>query len=184
MVRQAGGSRGGADAARRATRQAPCPGDGRGACQERRGGLASARAAGADHAPIQRRVPRCLPRDCWRRRARVGRRLSTRRRRDSAHDGGRRRSFRHSRPAAAAAARFPARFWRDRAMMKACVMGWPIAHSLSPALHTYWLKAYGIDGDYTRQAVRPEELRAALTRLKTDDWRGCNLTIPHKEAAM
>jgi len=69
-------------------------------------------------------------------------------------------------------------------MMKACVMGWPIAHSLSPALHTYWLKAYGIDGDYTRQAVRPEELRAALTRLKTDDWRGCNLTIPHKEAAM
>ncbi|MGB8183292.1 MAG: shikimate dehydrogenase [Stellaceae bacterium] len=69
-------------------------------------------------------------------------------------------------------------------MMKACVMGWPIAHSLSPALHGYWLKVHGIDGEYTRQAVRPEELPAALARLKTDDWRGCNLTIPHKEAAM
>jgi shikimate dehydrogenase len=69
-------------------------------------------------------------------------------------------------------------------MMKACVMGWPIAHSLSPALHGYWLKARGIAGEYTRQAVRPEELPAALTRLKSDDWRGCNLTIPHKEAAM
>ncbi|HYL32695.1 MAG TPA: shikimate dehydrogenase [Stellaceae bacterium] len=69
-------------------------------------------------------------------------------------------------------------------MMKACVMGWPIAHSLSPALHGYWLKAHGIDGEYARQAVRPEELAAALARLKTGDWRGCNLTIPHKETAM
>ena len=69
-------------------------------------------------------------------------------------------------------------------MMKACVMGWPIAHSLSPALHGYWLKAHGIAGEYTRQAVRPEELPAALTRLKSDDWRGCNLTIPHKQAAL
>ncbi|HEV2264237.1 MAG TPA: shikimate dehydrogenase [Stellaceae bacterium] len=69
-------------------------------------------------------------------------------------------------------------------MMKACVMGWPIAHSLSPALHGYWLKAHGIAGEYTRLAVQPEALPAALARLKTDDWRGCNLTIPHKEAAL
>ena len=69
-------------------------------------------------------------------------------------------------------------------MMKACVMGWPIAHSLSPALHGYWLKAHGIAGEYMRLAVQPEALPAALARLKTDDWRGCNLTIPHKEAAL
>jgi len=69
-------------------------------------------------------------------------------------------------------------------MMKACVMGWPIAHSLSPALHGYWLKTHGIAGEYTRVAVPPADLPAALARLKTDDWRGCNLTIPHKEAAL
>jgi len=69
-------------------------------------------------------------------------------------------------------------------MMKACVMGWPIAHSLSPALHGFWLKAHGIAGEYTRLAVPPEDLPAALTRLKTEGWRGCNLTTPHKEAAL
>jgi len=69
-------------------------------------------------------------------------------------------------------------------MMKACVIGWPIAHSLSPALHGYWLKAHGIEGEYTRLAVAPTDLPAALTRLKAEGWRGCNLTIPHKEAAL
>lgn len=69
-------------------------------------------------------------------------------------------------------------------MMKACVMGWPIAHSLSPALHGYWLKAHGIAGEYTRLAVPPDDLPAALARLKAENWRGCNLTIPHKEAAL
>jgi shikimate dehydrogenase len=69
-------------------------------------------------------------------------------------------------------------------MMKACVMGWPVAHSLSPALHNYWLKRHGIAGEYTRQAVPPAELAAALQGLRAGDWRGCNLTIPHKEAAL
>ena len=69
-------------------------------------------------------------------------------------------------------------------MMKAGVMGWPVAHSLSPALHGAWLKQYGIDGKYTGLAVPPSELAAALQRLRTDGWRGCNLTIPHKEAAL
>lgn len=69
-------------------------------------------------------------------------------------------------------------------MMKACVMGWPVAHSLSPALHGYWLKAHGIAGEYTRVAVRPDDLPAALARLKNEAWRGCNLTIPLKETAI
>src|SRR5579875_2473033 len=69
-------------------------------------------------------------------------------------------------------------------MMRACVMGWPVAHSLSPAVHGYWLRHYRIDGAYTREAVRPEELAAALRRLRSEGWRGCNLTIPHKEAAL
>jgi len=69
-------------------------------------------------------------------------------------------------------------------MMKAGVMGWPVAHSLSPALHGYWLKQHGIDGDYVKFAVPPEKLPEALKTLAAEDWRGCNLTIPHKEAAV
>jgi len=69
-------------------------------------------------------------------------------------------------------------------MMKAGVMGWPVAHSLSPALHGYWLKQYGIDGDYVKFTVPPERLQTALKALAAEDWRGCNLTIPHKEAAV
>jgi len=69
-------------------------------------------------------------------------------------------------------------------MMKAGVMGWPVAHSLSPALHGYWLKQYGIDGDYVKFGVPPERLPTALKTLAAEDWRGCNLTIPHKEAAV
>jgi shikimate dehydrogenase len=64
------------------------------------------------------------------------------------------------------------------------VMGWPVAHSRSPALHGYWLKQYGIDGAYVPMAVRPENLRRALQSLPVLGFAGCNLTIPHKEEAM
>lgn len=64
------------------------------------------------------------------------------------------------------------------------VMGWPVAHSRSPALHGYWLKEYGIDGAYVPMPVRPENLRRALQALPLLGFAGCNLTIPHKEEAM
>ncbi|MDE2166138.1 MAG: shikimate dehydrogenase [Alphaproteobacteria bacterium] len=69
-------------------------------------------------------------------------------------------------------------------MMKVGVMGWPVAHSLSPALHGYWLKQHGIDADYVKCAVPPDKLAEALKTLVAEDWRGCNLTMPHKEAAI
>lgn len=69
-------------------------------------------------------------------------------------------------------------------MMRACVMGWPVAHSLSPALHTHWLRQYDIDGEYLKRAVPPAALPAALKSLASEGWRGCNLTIPHKETAL
>lgn len=69
-------------------------------------------------------------------------------------------------------------------MMKVGVMGWPVAHSLSPTLHGYWLRQHRIDADYVKCAVPPDKLPDALRALVTDDWRGCNLTIPHKEAAV
>ncbi len=64
------------------------------------------------------------------------------------------------------------------------IMGWPVAHSRSPALHGYWLKEHGIDGAYVPMAVRPENLRRALQALPVLGFAGCNLTIPHKEDAM
>lgn len=68
-------------------------------------------------------------------------------------------------------------------MKRACVIGWPIAHSRSPLIHTYWLKALGIDGTYTKQAVEPENVEHFLTSLAAQGYVGCNVTVPHKEAA-
>jgi len=64
------------------------------------------------------------------------------------------------------------------------VMGWPVAHSRSPALHGYWLQEYRIDGAYVPLPVRPENLRRALQALPLLGFAGCNITIPHKEAAL
>lgn len=68
-------------------------------------------------------------------------------------------------------------------MKKACVIGWPIEHSRSPLIHGYWLKRYGIDGTYTKVPVRPEDLQSFLQGLRTHGYEGCNVTVPHKEAA-
>jgi len=70
------------------------------------------------------------------------------------------------------------------ALKKAGVMGWPVAHSLSPALHEFWLKQYGIAGSYEALPVPPDKLAEALRMLKMRGFAGCNLTIPHKEAAL
>ena len=69
-------------------------------------------------------------------------------------------------------------------MKRACVIGWPVAHSRSPAVHTYWLKHYGLEGDYTKEAVPPEEIdgvprkprRARLCRRECDAAaQGCGV---------
>jgi len=64
------------------------------------------------------------------------------------------------------------------------IMGWPIAHSRSPALHGFWLTEHGIDGAYVPLAVHPDRLEQALRALPALGFRGCNLTIPHKQAAL
>ena len=69
-------------------------------------------------------------------------------------------------------------------MKKACVIGSPIKHSRSPLIHNYWLNQLQIDGHYERVAVAPNELWSFIRNLKMNGYQGCNVTIPHKEAAL
>jgi shikimate dehydrogenase len=65
------------------------------------------------------------------------------------------------------------------------VIGDPIAHSKSPLIHGFWLKALGIDGDYRATHVTPDGLGAYFEARRADPaWRGCNVTIPHKQAVL
>lgn len=66
---------------------------------------------------------------------------------------------------------------------KAFIAGWPVAHSRSPLIHRFWLKRYGIDGDYVREAVAPEAIEAFLAGFGERGYVGGNVTLPHKEAA-
>lgn len=67
-------------------------------------------------------------------------------------------------------------------MIRAGVIGWPVAHSRSPLIHGYWLKRYGIDGSYDRHAVEPGAAAAFVRSLRERGLAGCNVTLPHKEA--
>lgn len=64
------------------------------------------------------------------------------------------------------------------------VIGSPIAHSRSPALHGYWLKRYGIKGHYIPMDIAQADLREALRMMPKMGFVGCNVTIPHKETVL
>lgn len=65
------------------------------------------------------------------------------------------------------------------------VIGDPIDQSKSPMIHNFWLGKLGIDAEYRACHVQPDELAGYLTKRRLDrDWRGCNVTMPHKQAIM
>ena len=65
------------------------------------------------------------------------------------------------------------------------VIGDPIAHSKSPLIHNFWFEKLGIEAEYRRCCVRADELGAYFDQRRADrDWRGCNVTMPHKEAVL
>lgn len=69
---------------------------------------------------------------------------------------------------------------------RAAVVGWPVAHSLSPAIHSFWAKREGADARYEAIAVEPgdDAFAACVSRLRAEGYAGVNVTIPHKERAL
>jgi shikimate dehydrogenase len=68
--------------------------------------------------------------------------------------------------------------------MKAGIVGYPVAHSLSPVIHGYWREKYGIGGSYDVIKTPPGELTATIARMKREGYDGASVTIPHKRAVM
>jgi shikimate dehydrogenase len=66
----------------------------------------------------------------------------------------------------------------------ACVIGWPVKHSRSPIIHNYWIKQHGLDAEYRREAVAPEQFSDFITHFGERGYVGGNVTVPHKEAAL
>lgn len=66
---------------------------------------------------------------------------------------------------------------------RACVIGWPVAHSRSPMIHGFWLAQHGIDGSYERSAVAPDQFEGFVHGLAEHGFAGGNVTLPHKEKA-
>ena len=69
-------------------------------------------------------------------------------------------------------------------MATAYLLGHPVAHSLSPAMHNAAFKALGLPHLYEVRDVEPERLGDVVDALRADDVLGANVTIPHKEAAL
>lgn len=65
-----------------------------------------------------------------------------------------------------------------------CVVGWPAGHSRSPLIHQYWMKKHGVDAEYRKEAIPPEQFSDFITHLRERGYIGCNVTVPHKQAAM
>lgn len=64
------------------------------------------------------------------------------------------------------------------------ILGWPVEHSRSPAMHNAAFRAKGIDAVYVRFPVHPDDVAAAVRGLKALGVRGANVTVPHKEAVI
>jgi len=68
----------------------------------------------------------------------------------------------------------------EKKFVLAGVMGWPVAHTRSPAIHNHWIAQYGLKGAYVQLPVMPEQLEAAVRGLPALGFAGCNVTVPHK----
>ena len=65
----------------------------------------------------------------------------------------------------------------------AAVIGWPVRQSVSPVLHSHWLKAHGIKGAYVALPIEPANFGRCVAALPLMGFAGASVTVPHKEAA-
>lgn len=72
----------------------------------------------------------------------------------------------------------------DKKIPLAGVIGSPISHSRSPALHGHWLKRYGIRGYYIPLDIAQKDLAEAIRAMPKMGFVGANVTIPHKETVL
>ncbi len=64
------------------------------------------------------------------------------------------------------------------------LLGYPLGHSVSPAMHNAAFRALGLDGRYDALPTPPERLAETVAGLSAAGYRGVNVTIPHKQAVM
>jgi len=72
----------------------------------------------------------------------------------------------------------------EQRFILAGVMGWPVAHTRSPAIHNHWIATHRLHGAYVQLPVQPANLEAAIRGLSALGFAGCNITVPHKVGAM
>lgn len=69
----------------------------------------------------------------------------------------------------------------DHSHLKTFVAGWPISHSMSPLMHGFWIEQFGLNASYEPIAVEPGNLEGLVQRIRDGEFRGGNVTIPHKQ---
>ena len=72
----------------------------------------------------------------------------------------------------------------DTKIPLAGVIGSPVSHSRSPALHAYWMRRYGISGFYVPLDIAHGDLRQAVKTMPKLGFVGANVTVPHKETVL
>ena len=66
-------------------------------------------------------------------------------------------------------------------MKKYMVIGNPIEHSLSPLLHNFWIKKYGINAIYEKKVLEKNDIEKTLNDIRENKTEGINVTVPFKK---
>ena len=69
-------------------------------------------------------------------------------------------------------------------MKKYLVIGNPIEHSLSPALHNYWIKKNNIDAIYEKKQILENEIEKIISNIRSKKLSGINVTVPYKKKVL
>lgn len=72
----------------------------------------------------------------------------------------------------------------QRSALTVGLIGWPVEHSRSPAIHNAAFAALGLDWRYILLPTPPDQLDAVVARMRSGELQGANVTIPHKQAVM